>query len=142
MGGEGWEACSGRRLIAFVLLHFRPLDQPAPYGYCVPTVVFLSSGVLASCVSTFLIAPGQGTLDETVLASRGPSRIGADRPGPLQQKLCPDTGQSLASAARLRLFLLFGAPRDSRPSGSLPPISAAGILIDLDEHRNDGAAPD
>lgn len=49
---------------------------------------------------------------------------------------------SLWHRLRARLFLLFGAPRDSRPSGSLPPISAAGILIDLDEHRNDGAAPD
>lgn len=145
MGGEG-----GRHVAAVVdSLHlsstsarWTSLLHTARKKYGVPTVVFLSRGVLASCVSTFLISPGQGTLDETVLAAAAHPGLGRTAQG-LFSKNPARTLASLWHRLCARLFLLlFGAPRDSRPSGSLPPISAAGILIDLDEHRNDGAAPD
>lgn len=88
-------------------------------------------------VSTFLIAPGQSTLETTFCPSRGPSGFWAGSPRILIKAAVPDIGQSVTSPA-----FVIRRPGAAALLEAFVQISPAGILIDLDEHRSEGATPD
>lgn len=92
-------------------------------------------------VSTFLIAPGQSTLDTTLLLSVAAHQdLGREAQDPHQKSY--QTLDTQSHRLLTRLLLLFGCPGAAALLEAFLQISPAGILIDLDERRNDGATPD